>query len=712
MNSQEIQSNTFFVPSQKALNQSDFFLQQQIEIPELGIIIFGLDSTLPPHIHQKIILLLKNLSDNYYLRQDLTDPVGSFEKVLAEFNNEFNRIFSDSFSWTKKLDTTVALLLDNFIHFSNYGSNHLLLLKQKNFIDVIRHMSAHLQVSPKKIFDQFYSGSIEKFQRICLCNQATFDYLNTDNLKYIFNLLPIANITPQLEQLTEQTPRNQHISGTILQLTQLRAQSNVVNQITVIGNTDPLKHLIERTTATQKILRPQIFPNFTKIKNLFLPLAFWRKKQLLKSVDTKKFFVLNNYLPKLKDLPANIENIARKTKHKKNNILAIIKNLPNNTHFSLILLKNKFNSLPTISKILLILSLLLLITLTVNISLLGIKRNTVVNSEYFDETVNKIYSLHSEAQAAIIYNDNIKAKELLKEAQNLIYNLPKNNEQRQSTNQELLEKNTTLMAEANKVTIVQAPVTLLTLDKINSINLTAGNLQILDNNLYLLTSTNLIRISTNNREINEIPLPFSNPTLSILEGDALLILNNEKKLFRFQPENNSFEQIEINLENINLISGQIYNGNLYGLQSENNQIIRFNKAGKNFNNAQNWLSVEPTEKIFSLAIDGSIYSLIKNVGLVQFIRGKQTDFKMEIIEPNLNEQSLLVTTADFLNLYILDVQNKRFLTFNKEGKLLRQYYFPDIPSLNSFAINPNKIDNKRIIYLKNDQAIYEISVEE
>jgi len=712
MTSQEIQPNTFFIPSQKALNQSNFFLRQQIEIPELGVIIFGLDSTLPPHVHQKIIFLLKNLSDNYYLRQDLTDPVGSFEKVLAEFNNEFNSTFPDSFSWTKKLDTTVALLLDNFVHFSNYGSNHLLLLKQKNFIDVIRHMSAHLQVSPKKIFDQFYSGSIEKFQRICLCNQATFDYLNTDNLKYIFNLLPIANIAPQLEQLTEQTPRNQHISGTILQLTQLQAQSTVVNQLPIISSTDPLKHLIERTTATQKILRPQIFPDFTKIKNIFLPLAFWKKKQLLKLADKKGFFALKNYLPKLKDLPANIENITRRTKHKKNDILIVIKNLPNNIHFSLKLLKNKFSSLPTLSKVLLTLSLLLLIALTVNISLLGIKRNTAVNSEYFDENVNKIYSLHSEAQAAIIYNDNIKAKELLKEAQNLIYNLPKNNEQRQNTNQELLEKNTTLIAEANKVTIIQTPVILLTLDKINSLNLTAGNLQILDNNLYLLTSTNLIRISTTNREINEIPLPFSNPTLCILDGDALLIFNNEKKLYRFQPENNSFEQVEINLENINLISGQIYNGNLYGLQSENNQIIRFNKTGTNFSNAQNWLSIEPTEKISSLAIDGSIYSLIKNVGFIQFIRGKQTDLKMEIVEPNLSDQSLLATTVDLFNLYILDAQNKRFLTFNKEGKLLRQYYFPDIPSLNGFAINPKKIDNKRIIYLINDQAIYEISVEE
>jgi hypothetical protein len=85
---------------------------------------------------------------------------------------------------------------------------------------------------------------------------------------------------------------------------------------------------------------------------------------------------------------------------------------------------------------------------------------------------------------------------------------------------------------------------------------------------------------------------------------------------------------------------------------------------------------------------------------------------MEQIEPNLSNQSILATTADLLNLYVLDAQNKRFLTFNKEGKLLHQYYFPDIQFLNSFAINPNKIDNKRIIYLINDQAIYEILAEE
>jgi hypothetical protein len=712
MISTSLQKNTFFLTSQKALNQSNFFLQQQVEIPELGIILFGLDSTLPQHIHQKVFLLLKDLGDNYFIKQDLTDPVGSFEKMLSEFNKEFDMSFPESFAWTKKLNITVALFLDNNIHFSNYGNNYLLLLRQKNYVDLIRYMSAHLHVSTKKIFDQFYSGSVKKYQRITLCNQATFDYFNTDNLKYIFNLLPISNIESQLEQLAQDTTRNQHISGIIIQLPNYNKQVNNLNQTVTIPNSDPLKHLVERTTATQKILRPQIFPDFIKIKSFIYRLVPHKKNQLLYPTDRKGFFAFKRYFPRLKDTPANIKNLILRTKHKKNDILIALKNLPSNSHFSAKLFKDKISSLPTISKLLLSIALLLLITLAVNISLLGIKHSTTVNSEYFDQTISQISGLHSDAQAAIIYNDNLKARNLLKEAQNLIYNLPKNNTERQNINSKLLEKNQELISEANKITIINSPITLLTLDKLQTENIIAGNLQLLADNLYMLANNKLVRINTTNREINEIPLPFTNPKLFIKEEEKLLILNDKKELYRFTPTNNSLEQINIPLENTNLTSGQIYNGNLYGINQDNNQIVRFNKSASGFGTPQNWLTQSPTEKLMAITIDGSIYTSIKNQGVIQYIRGKQSNIIFETVEPNLIESKTIITTNELNNIYILDSQNKRLLIFNKEGVLLRQYYFPEIENISGLVVNTVQSEGKRLIYLINDQAIYEISIAE
>lgn len=707
----DLSVNTIFIPNNKANNNCSFFYKIQPELPELGVLIFGIDTTLKTNQFEKILKLFFNLSDNYFLKQDITDPLGCFENVLNEFNTDFVLNFKEQNIWSKKINLTIALLIDNKLHFANYGNNHLLLLRQKNYIDVIKQVSANLYIPGKKIFDQIYSGPITNFPRIALVNQAIFDYLSIDNIKKIFNLLPIKNIGNQIEQLTINTFINQNLSGIILinpaNLTLKFEDKNIIN----LSAEETIKSLETKTAETQKYLHPKYLPDITniktKLKNIWLP----NKKKLVYN-NNQSLLKFNNYFKRFKDFPTDLINFNRKIKHKKDDFLNILKNSPGNLIFAIKLFKNKIKLLSGLSKFLLATALILLVALLTNLSLMGISNNTNINTEYFTENVNKINNLHNEAQAAIIYGDNQKARKILGEALNLISSLPKNNTERENINKELFNKNSELMAEANKLTVLSNLTNLIDIKNFTSDKIISGGLASSENNLYILTNNNLFKLNLINRDIIATNLPAESPLFLISDQNNLLVYFKNNSIYLYKNESNIWQELKFNWPNPNFpITGAIYNDNIY-LVNDNNQIIRYNRSGDGFINSQTWLGTNQLPKIKSLAIDGSIYTWHENGDINKFTRGQLDNFSVEPIEPIIRSSFQIITANDIPALYLLDNNNQRIIIYNKDGKLIKQYKFDVANQIKSMTVTRIKENNKRLIYLINDDNIYELLVDE
>ncbi len=708
------QSDTIQITTAKANNTCSFFYKNQPELTELGYLIFGIDSTLPAHWQQKIQQLFNNLSDNYFLRQDIADPLGCFEKVLNEFNLEFTVIFKEQNIWSKKINLTVGLIFDQQLHFANYGSNHLLLLRQKNYVDVVKQVSANLYIPGKKFFDQIYSGPIDKFSRIALVNQAVFDYLSTDNIKNIFNLLPIQNIASQIEQLINNQLINQNLSGLVLTNPVIDTIKNDIDNKKInLSANDTIKSLEVKSAETQKYLHPKYLPDFSgwtnKIKNIYSP----NKKKLVYNNDNQKVSYFNNYVKKFKDLPSDIVNINRKIKHKKENVFSILKNLPNNFIFSLKQFQTKIKLLSGLSKFLLAIALVLILALLVNLSIMGFSKNTQISTEYYDETVVKINNLHSEAQASIIYGDNQKARKLLGEALNTIYSLPKNNTDRETINQQLLDKNNELMSEANKLVNLNNLTTLINVANITSENLVNGGLDIIENNLFILTNKSLFRLNLTNRDIAATNLPESSPLYLIPEQNNLLVYFNNNTIYQYTVTDNQWEQINFNWNATNPpVTAASYNNNLYLVSGENNHIVRYNRSNNNYLSGQVWLGDNDFGRITKLAIDGAIYTWHDQGQLNKFIRGQKQEFSVETIDPMIRTVNQLLTKNDLPALYLLDNDNKRIVILNKDGKLVKQYQADQLKQITGLAVSQTKENNKRLIYLIDQNNIYELLVEE
>ncbi len=721
MNKNEYNNAIFQINTPRSINHSDFQTFSLETNIDLGIILFGFESSLPAGTHNKIKQLAIESIDSYFISQNLTNPLDTFESMLSDLNNKFFDIVKEQISWTRKINISIVLLLDNKLHFVNYGNNHLLLIKHRYMVDMIKEMSVNLQVPGKKLFDQMYSGSIENFFRFTLCNQATFDYTSFETTKDILSLLPIQNIQTQIEQLTTKTHRNQNISGVIIQ----KINNEVQENISEVYKSDEqpqnsIEKLIQTSQRTKKLLKPQLLPDILQI---FKFLKKKEKETILKEMPEKnlpekpiyKRFKFSK--PSFNKIPFNLSNILLKVKHKKNKTIDIVKNTPQNFLYLWKNLKNKYTNLPKSSKYLLNFALILLLALAINLVTLGLKQQAKEKVEFYDSLIEQITSKHDEIQATIIYGDTKKARELLINNMNLIAKLPQNNEDRKNTYNMLFETNQKFMDEANKLYTIPSPLLLIDLNKFNN-SVDPINISLNKNSIIALTNESIINININTKEISELSFTdfnIINPKYSIPIDTINLIYSEDGKIFRYDTITNSFAPTKTTFTyNNNKISDiGTYNNNLYLLDTTENQIWKMNKVGDNFSSPNKWTKEKlDISNATSFTIDGNIYILENNGNVTKLTRGNKKEFNLEKIEPPLTNTIKIYSETDIPYLYILDKNNNRIIIFDKQGKLVKQYKSDKFNNSKDFAIDYKAQEDSTLVYILAEKNIYQIAIEE
>jgi len=713
-----ITSSQFTVGYEKSLNRTDFFVLYKETNEELGTFLCGIDSTLHPRHHEQVLKLIKDTAEEYFLSQNLIDPSRTFEQVLHGFNTQFEHIFNEQHNWTKKIHLTIALLENDYLHFVNFGYNKLLLIKHKYYIDIVKEMSAASSVPGKQLFDQIYSGSTKNFTRIALTNQIIFEYINEDKMRHIFSLLPLTNIELQIENLTQNTPSKFEMAGVILQSVSTHHPSDEMHSgLIPESSLHSINKLNSTSKLTNKLLNPQVLPDFTRIKNFF-SLRQKRKKTTLSDYKDKKIPTLSHTTReklRTKDSATKLINFIKKSQHTLNNLATRVRSLPSDFRFSSKNLLQKIKYLPPSSKGLLILASVLIIILTYNVTSLGLKKQQEIQFEYYEETVQDINNKLDEAQAAIIYGNNETARELIVASLNLIYNLPKNNEEREKTYNDLFDRNRSLYNDVNKFTPIPSPVSIVDATDFMSEKPTAVFIK--DTNLLLAGGNTLLNIDIETKAIASNTLSdfgIGNYKFGTLDDTLLIMYDTNDRFSRYDLIQNNLALTEASLAKPDQqpISLKTYNGRIYILDTGLNQIWRLNKSGNDYTSPQPWLQSDyDIARAKDFAIDGNVYILGEGK-IDKFIQGRQTDFTLEKIEPNLTNAIILKTGTDIPYLYILDSANQRFIVFNKDGSLAHQYTIPSLTELVNFTYDYKAESSQTFIYLLNGKQIYQIAINE
>lgn len=148
-----------------------------------------------------------------------------------------------------------------------------------------------------------------------------------------------------------------------------------------------------------------------------------------------------------------------------------------------------------------------------------------------------------------------------------------------------------------------------------------------------------------------------------------------------------------------------YGGNLYLLDTEKSRIWKYVVTEKGFSELREYLNPDTLpdlSKATGMAIDGSVWVGTSDGKIFRFVQGKEQTFVAQGVEPGLGQLLVVYTSDVSKNLYILDADNKRVVTIDKDGMYLAQYMWEG-----EFAPTQLSVSEKeKKIFLLADGKIY------
>jgi len=152
-----------------------------------------------------------------------------------------------------------------------------------------------------------------------------------------------------------------------------------------------------------------------------------------------------------------------------------------------------------------------------------------------------------------------------------------------------------------------------------------------------------------------------------------------------------------------------YLSNLYFLDKENCQIIKYSYLSKNnWGSAEKWLKDKmDCENPKSIAVDGSVYILNSDNSISVYHSGLYQRIIIIDIYPNIKNITLIKTTKNTSNIYLLEPTNNRVIVIDKkDGEIIKQIQSSKFNNLKDIDISPTG----QTIYLLNNTTIYKINL--
>jgi len=373
-------------------------------------------------------------------------------------------------------------------------------------------------------------------------------------------------------------------------------------------------------------------------------------------------------------------------------------------------IRSWFVSLHPKNKMMFSLLAVALLILAGSLVITGINNSRRQNTEYFNNLIIALEEKKNMVDSYLLYNNQEGAKALIGENLAALDALPVKGEEQIAKRDQLRAEIEKQRAQVQKLTTVDSPELIgdfksdnasaethnliVVNDKIFAADPAAKAVYTLDPNdkstgSYLLTG-----------DFNALDKPVNaEGTIYYLSGNRLISV-----------EAASGKNSALTLDGIGtddkITAFQVYNGKLYGLMADSNQIYRFNRSGSSFNARTTWVKEDvQLGDAVDLAVTGDVYVLKNNGKLQKFYVGRSQDFNLAAVDPTLDSASLLKATAE--KILILDKNSKRLLIFDKQGQLLKQFRFPSLNNIKDFSFS----DDVKTAYLLNDDSVYKVNLE-
>jgi hypothetical protein len=239
------------------------------------------------------------------------------------------------------------------------------------------------------------------------------------------------------------------------------------------------------------------------------------------------------------------------------------------------------------------------------------------------------------------------------------------------------------------------------------LSLLANSLAILDSSGQSLINLNL---ATKKAEVLAEKEDLGKASDLVIDEDLVFIYSTDKGIIKIDLVNKkTTEAVEAD-DNWGLIRGiSAFGGNIYLLDSENNQIWKYLPTTSGFSNKREYLTSGTKvdlEDAVGIQIDSSIYILKQNGEIFKFTKGTKDDFSIVGLDKPLKDPKALYTSSEVDNLYILDSGNSRVVVLGKSGEYKAQYQADKLGVASGLAVN----EKDKKIYLVDGSKVYSMDL--
>jgi len=691
------------------------------------------------------------IKTNYYGTEDLNTET-AFEKALEKTNQKITDLLGlYESNWLDKFNICVAVLKDDILHFSHVGQISAILIHHEMITDIIATTPGlEIKVNPLKVFSNIVSGTLSPGDIILFCTPSLLDYMSLEKLKRMILAYTPHQAVMQLENLLAENGGFTAFAMIVAKLSSALDYAETPSLIhtvpmaaSVSAPQSSMDELIKKEEATGKYLSPSLLSYFLQfIKTSWQKLIMFVRLKILRQSPRRLRLSqeFRDYGPSIKERQALrrksatatffsvLLSIGRKSIYfiivglrrfmqlfQKKREMALAEKTSRFSFGSTISnLIIRFKRLPRFSQIILVIIIIIAFAFTQSIVGMGKKKEATQRQTEYDQTVSSISQKTTEAESALSYGNEERAKQLLAEARNLLNGLPKKEDEQKQKSDELQIAINVQLYKTKHIIQIEKPNQVADFSTLDPLIKIYG-LALISNNIYAFNPAD--------NSVNQLNLDKKEVTAlgnNELENNFQYILTESTSKLLFLDTANKLEEYDVNAkklkplqfaltaEEVNIADMAFYQSKIYLIDILNNQIYRAQKTDAGYSNPTNWVKDTGVDlrDSRSLAVDGSIYVLKSNGEVYRLSKGYKDDWQIETIDPVLNTPSQIWTDTSVNNIYILDSQGKRLVVFNKNGKFLNQYTSDRFNNLIDFVVK----EKEKRAYLLNSTKIYEIEL--
>jgi len=732
-------SQLTLTPNNKSKSLGDVYIAQPDAIKESLVgklfILIEVESEKSDSL-KTINFLLDNINHNYYQNEKviLREKLSSlkvehiFETTLAKTNKNFSEFLKNEKIKINPnaINITAGVIYEDSIHFANAGKNKAFLIylgKNKNqkesgykIFNILQKQKTPDR-NEEKLFGNVISGKIPPKGSFIFSNEALPEYISQNQLIEIITNLPPNSSVEQIKNILSNINAYVSFLGIIIKSSTAEAPSE---QRKIYSTQESISNLRKTEETTENILTPSgmtspkkwlKFPSFTKTK----------PSQSLGIMGLKdKVFMKKNPLLKLGGIGAIIKNIfvylfgffayifkAFSSLEKLSELFGSISQAIKNKWQKI---NNFYINLSYKNKIFLALFIVIIIIFAVNTLTVKNNNEKTENQEKYNNLVAVIKQKQDKLEANLLYNNTEGASELIKEIQNLLGEMPRDNEDQKQEYSSMSAKLNEQLEKISNVVRIDDAVELADFSNLNNAA-DSNNLNFIEklnkvyagdakqNSIYILDATsNIATTLADLKENNGLTLSANGNEKNIffLSGETMVELDTETETTKNLSIGNTSDTK-------NPISMDSYNGRIYTLNKEASQIFKFNRSGQSFTSPEPWIKTRvDLAQAVDMSIDGQIYILLQNGQVLKFLKGEQQELTMDEVEPKIEEATKIYISPELKFIYILEPKNKRLVIYDKTGKFILQYKANKFDNLKDFAVD----EKKQIIYFLSGNTVY------